>query len=201
MFGPRDLISRSLGAAALAVALLVAPGSWADDVKQFGKQAPSNAELNRMLFPELSKTGEGQTRGVSRGLVFTGRKPDAAAEPAAEKAPAPKAFGMAIEFAFNSAEISPESVASLDQIGSVLSQNRAIEFSITIVGHTDAVGEDSYNQRLSERRAAAVKAYFVDNHGVDPTRLATAGQGEAKLVDQANPEAAANRRVEFHRLQ
>jgi len=201
MFCPRDLISRSLGAAALAVALLAATGSWADDVKQFGKQAPSNAELNRMLFPELNKAGEGRTRGISRGLVFTGRKPDAAAEPAAETTPAPKAFGMAIEFAFNSAEISPESVASLDQIGSVLSQNRAIEFSITIVGHTDSVGEDSYNQRLSERRAAAVKAYFVNNHGVDPTRLATVGQGEAKLVDQANPEAAANRRVEFHRLQ
>jgi len=201
MFGPKDLLTKSLGVTALAIALLATSGSWADDVKQFGKQTPSNAELNRMLFPELSKSGEGRTRGISRGLVFTGRKPDAAAPPAAEKPPAPKAFGMAIEFAFNSAEISAESVASLDQIGSVLSQNRAIEFSITIVGHTDAVGNDGYNQSLSERRAAAVKAYFVENYGVDPTRLATEGRGEAKLIDTANPDAAANRRVEFHRQQ
>ena len=149
----------------------------------------------------IGKAGAGLTRGISRGLVFTGRKPDAAAKPAPESAPAPKAFGMAIEFAFNSAEISPKSVASLDQIGAVLSQNRAIEFSITIVGHTDAAGSQAYNQRLSERRAAAIKAYFVDRHGVDPARLATEGRGETKLIDPVDPNGAVNRRVEFHRMQ
>ncbi len=67
----------------------------------------------------------------------------------------------------------------------------------TIEGHTDSVGEEGYNQGLSQRRADAVKAYLV-GRGVAPTRLTSSGKGEAYPV--AGNESAGgrqqNRRVE-----
>jgi OmpA-OmpF porin, OOP family len=67
-----------------------------------------------------------------------------------------------------------------------------------IVGHTDSIGEDSYNQYLSQRRADLVKQFFVDNFGIEDTRLATEGHGEAQpIATNATLEGRqANRRVE-----
>ncbi|MEO1630254.1 MAG: OmpA family protein, partial [Bacteroidota bacterium] len=70
--------------------------------------------------------------------------------------------------------------------------------SLLIEGHTDSDGGDASNQTLSEDRAAAVKAYLVDN-GIDADRLDTAGYGESEPVaDNETPEGKAqNRRVVF----
>ena len=64
------------------------------------------------------------------------------------------------------------------------------------VGHTDSVGSDHYNAKLSLRRAEAVKAYLVSK-GLDPARLYTEGKGEAQpIADNATAEGRAkNRRV------
>ncbi|NJO39080.1 MAG: OmpA family protein, partial [Rhizobiales bacterium] len=72
------------------------------------------------------------------------------------------------------------------------------ERDILIVGHTDAVGDAAYNQRLSERRAVLVKQYFIDNFEISPERLQIEGKGEQ---DPINSNATAdgrnaNRRVE-----
>lgn len=71
--------------------------------------------------------------------------------------------------------------------------------TLTVVGHTDSVGSDAYNQRLSERRALSV-AQFLETQRVDPLRLATAGKGEAQPVASNASEAGrqANRRVEIY---
>ena len=70
---------------------------------------------------------------------------------------------------------------------------------IRIDGHTDSVGSEVYNQGLSERRADAVRRYFV-NQGVPSTRLGTQGYGESNPVASNDTEdgRARNRRVELH---
>lgn len=104
-----------------------------------------------------------------------------------------------ILFATNSDRIRPESTPTLEEIGSMLKTHA--DLRLTIEGHTDSDGEEAYNQELSERRAAAVKAYLVEKHGIDGARLDTAGFGESKPVgDNASPEGKQqNRRVELVR--
>ena len=69
--------------------------------------------------------------------------------------------------------------------------------SVNVVGHTDSVGTDAYNQGLSERRAEAVKTYLIE-HGVDANLITSSGMGESQPVaDNATSEGRAqNRRVE-----
>lgn len=69
--------------------------------------------------------------------------------------------------------------------------------SATIEGHTDSTGAASYNQKLSERRAKAVKHLLVNNHGIENSRLSTIGYGESRPVATNNTKAGRyeNRRV------
>ena len=68
--------------------------------------------------------------------------------------------------------------------------------SFTVVGHTDAKGSAGYNKALSDRRAAAVRRYLVNN-GVAASRLRAIGKGESQLLNANDPEAGENRRVEI----
>lgn len=106
-----------------------------------------------------------------------------------------------ILFATNSDRIRPESTPTLAEIGKMLKDHP--DLRIGIEGHTDSDGEEAYNQELSERRAAAVKAFLVETHGISGDRLQTAGFGESRPVaDNATPEGKQqNRRVELVRLE
>lgn len=98
-------------------------------------------------------------------------------------------------FDFDKAVLKPEGKAKLDDLVGKLS---GVNLEVIIaVGHTDATGADAYNQRLSERRAEAVKAYLVSK-GVDSNRVYTEGKGEKQPVaDNSTREGRAkNRRVE-----
>jgi outer membrane protein OmpA-like peptidoglycan-associated protein len=71
--------------------------------------------------------------------------------------------------------------------------------TLVVVGHTDNVGTNAYNQRLSERRALSV-AQYLESHRVNGMRLATAGKGETEPVAPNSTESGrqANRRVEIY---
>ena len=76
---------------------------------------------------------------------------------------------------------------------------KAINLEVIIaVGHTDSVGSDAYNQKLSMRRSQAVKAYLVSK-GIDKTRIYTEGKGEKQPVadNKTKDGRAKNRRVEI----
>ncbi|HEY0823960.1 MAG TPA: OmpA family protein, partial [Ramlibacter sp.] len=99
-------------------------------------------------------------------------------------------------FDFDKAVLKPEGKAKLDDlVGKIQGINLEV---IIAVGHTDAVGNDSYNQRLSVRRAEAVKAYLVSK-GIERNRVYTEGKGEKQPVaDNKTAEGRAkNRRVEI----
>lgn len=112
--------------------------------------------------------------------------------------PTPMLVLTGTQFAFNSAALTPSAIADLQDTLESLRADPGL--SIYIEGHTDSVGPDAYNLRLSERRADAVKDYLVSK-GVAADRIETHGFGESKpLADNATDEGRArNRRVEVYR--
>ncbi len=101
-----------------------------------------------------------------------------------------------INFAYNSAAVQPQFQRTLDQVAGVLSEyNRTY---VDVYGHTDSTGSDSYNQGLSERRAAAV-ADYLSTRGVQSARIGTRGFGETQPIatNETEEGRAANRRVEI----
>ncbi|WP_341914075.1 outer membrane protein OmpA [Polaromonas sp. YR568] len=124
--------------------------------------------------------------------------------PAPAPAPAPVAPPAATKvtyaadafFDFDKSVLKPEGKAKLDDlVGKIKDINLEV---IIAVGHTDAVGSDSYNQKLSVRRSESVKAYLVSK-GIEKNRVYTEGKGEKQPVaDNKTAEGRAkNRRVEI----
>jgi OOP family OmpA-OmpF porin len=103
-----------------------------------------------------------------------------------------------IKFKFDSAEILGESNYILDAVSKILVDHPEIT-RISIEGHTDNVGSTTYNKTLSQKRAASVLSWLVA-HGIDPSRLSSAGFGlELPLTENETEEGRRqNRRVEFH---
>ena len=99
-------------------------------------------------------------------------------------------------FDFDKSVLKPEGKAKLDDLASKL-QGMNLEVIIA-VGHTDSVGTDAYNQKLSVRRAEAVKGYLVSK-GIEANRVYTEGKGEKQPVADNKSAAgrAKNRRVEI----
>ncbi|GBD07318.1 Outer membrane porin F [bacterium HR21] len=102
---------------------------------------------------------------------------------------------LLVFFDFDKAELKEESLPDLDRLVEFLKAYPSVRISVE--GHTDDVGTDAYNDRLSQRRADAVKEYLVKN-GIDPHRIETKGWGRRRpLVQGTTEEARAqNRRVE-----
>lgn len=102
-----------------------------------------------------------------------------------------------VNFDFDKSDIRPDSRPVLDQAADVLRQSPNVHISVE--GHTDSVGSEMYNEKLSVRRAEAVFRYLV-NHGVAPERMEVAGYGQTRPVADNDTETgrAQNRRVELH---
>jgi len=104
---------------------------------------------------------------------------------------------LEIYFDYDSAAITPRAEDELMTLGRALTNPDLRGSVFLIAGHTDAQGADDYNQRLSERRAAAVKRFLMDKFDLSSESLVAAGYGESKLKDKADPTASENRRVQI----
>jgi OOP family OmpA-OmpF porin len=127
--------------------------------------------------------------------------PAPVAKPAPAPAPQPPAatkvtYAADAFFDFDKAVLKPEGKAKLDDLtGKIKGINLEV---IIAVGHTDSVGSDAYNQKLSVKRAEAVKAYLVTK-GIEKNRVYTEGKGEKQPVadNKTGEGRAKNRRVEI----
>jgi OOP family OmpA-OmpF porin len=131
--------------------------------------------------------------------------PAPAPAPVARPAPAPAAPAVAATkvtyaadafFDFDKSALKAEGRAKLDDL---VGKVKDISLEVIIaVGHTDSVGSDSYNQKLSVKRAEAVKAYLVTK-GIEKNRVYTEGKGEKQPVadNKTSEGRAKNRRVEI----
>lgn len=102
-----------------------------------------------------------------------------------------------VHFDFDKSDIRPDSRPVLDEATNALKENTNVR--VTVEGHTDSVGSDAYNEKLSVRRAEAVFRYMV-NHGIAPERMEVIGYGKTRPVADNETESgrAQNRRVELH---
>lgn len=102
-----------------------------------------------------------------------------------------------VRFDFDKSAIRTDSRPVLDEAVEVLKENPNVRISVE--GHTDSLGTDLYNEKLSVRRAEAVFRYLV-NHGIAPERMEVIGYGESRPVADNETESgrAQNRRVELH---
>ncbi|MDQ3028202.1 MAG: OmpA family protein [Pseudomonadota bacterium] len=124
----------------------------------------------------------------------------AAPAPAARPAPASVRQAVVIQadalFDFDKSVLRPDGRKSLDDAAAKL---RGVDLEMVIAtGHTDSVGTDAYNQRLSERRAAAVKEYLVSK-GIAASKITTIGKGESQPVatNKTAEGRQKNRRVDI----
>jgi len=166
--------------------------------------------LLALSFVALALTACGGTIAFSdtSSLAIVGTPPKPPEPPKEEPPPPPKpkrvevtadkiVIREKIQFDLNKATIKPESHELLGEIVEVFQENPHIK-KVSIEGHTDNQGSDSYNQKLSDQRAKSVLDYLVGK-GIDEKRLTSKGFGESKPIASNDTEEGKeqNRRVEF----
>jgi len=151
---------------------------------------------------------DAQWAGGGVGLKYSFTQPAAAPPPAPPPPPPPVAQApppplkkkivlRSVHFDFDKSTIRSDAVPVLDEAVEILKAEGVV--AVIVEGHTDSVGTDAYNQKLSHRRAEAVRKYLVE-HGIPSNRISTEGFGESRPVasnDTADGRAQ-NRRVELH---
>ena len=129
-------------------------------------------------------------------------EPPKPAAPAAPAKPAPASVRQAVViqadalFDFDKSVLRPDGRKSIDD---ALAKLKGVDLELVIAtGHTDSIGSDAYNQKLSERRAAAVKDYLVSK-GIPASKITTIGKGESQPVatNKTAEGRQKNRRVDI----
>jgi len=168
-------------------------------------QAPRPTTLlNPTQVEEQQGPADAQWAVGGVGLKYSFKHPAAppppAPPPVAQAPPPPvkkKIVLRSVHFDFDKSTIRSDAVPVLDEAVEILKAEGVV--AVIVEGHTDSVGTDAYNQKLSQRRAEAVRKYLVE-HGIPSNRISTEGFGESRPVasnDTADGRAQ-NRRVELH---
>jgi outer membrane protein OmpA-like peptidoglycan-associated protein len=190
----RSYITTVLALAAV-LSMLVVPcyleAQTGEKFVDFRGRAYSVEDLEKALFSDVPS--DVRTRGI-------GRLPQAAPPQPPVLQPEKAAVALNVFFETNSDKVISKYHADLDKLGEVL--KRHAEAPVEIAGHTDSVGSDQYNQLLSERRAASIKRYLMENFAISAERLMTRGYGESqpRATNDTPQGRSVNRRVEVVRV-
>ena len=157
----------------------------------FTENVFAKASVDAMYNIDANETE--MAAGLGIGANFGGGTKKA--EPAPVVAEAVR-VELDVKFDFDKADVKQDSYGDIKNLADFMKQYP--QTSTTVEGHTDSVGSDAYNQKLSERRANAVRAVLVNQYGVEADRVNAVGNGEAAPVADNATEAgrAVNRRVE-----
>ena len=195
--------------------MIVAGAPAAAQVKSQYSVEDIERSLGACDDPQLTMGADGTCRprlGNERGFALSRAKPaEATITKPAKKAsrssssnrfalaPRPKGVNLLINFANASDQLTPQAQANAQVLARALTSPQLSGVRIAIDGHTNAVGDRAYNQRLSQARADALAEYLV-KAGVDRSRLEVHGYGFDRPLDARNPRGGANRRVEGRRI-
>ena len=108
-----------------------------------------------------------------------------------------RSVDLAVPFTRNSAELTAGAREQMAELGAALAGERLKPLEVGVYGHTDASGAAAYNQKLSEKRAAAVVQYLVQRFSLEPKRFRHAGYGEERLLEGIDANSPRHRRVEI----
>jgi len=166
-----------------ATSASIDPGVGAVDVSGLRQVCPGTTTQYT-----IAAVGEGGTREASTTVSVT------------PPPPAPKVIdrlAIHVNFDFDKSAIRNADIAELQKAVDFVKKYPG--YRISIEGHTDSMGTEQYNQRLSERRAAAVKAYLLKHGVADGVRIKSAWYGESRPIADNSTEQGRfeNRRVEI----
>lgn len=157
-------------------------------------QIPGDGQADNPQRLRRSIDGPVTREAVSRS--FRSLVPVDAPDAADENGPTEVSVMLRIEFAFDSAELTPAALRDLEQVAAGLIDAEMADVPITLEGHTDSSGEPAYNRRLSRQRAEAVQQDLI-RHGVASDRLRAVGHGADRPLDDMPPTDGRQRRVEL----
>ncbi|HSS49997.1 MAG TPA: OmpA family protein [Thermoanaerobaculia bacterium] len=186
--------------AALLLAAAAAGSGMAQEVKDLTSSDPTEEQLIEILKPKAEADG---VRGI--GVTAKPRAKCSLKQTGGTRGigvslkPISDVAAIHIQFAFNSAEIAAEASTALDRLGKALTSPMLSPSCFQIKGHTDSIGSDRYNDRLSQRRAEAVLRYLTTHFTIEPDRLDAIGLGKNQpIADNSTDEGRSkNRRVEI----
>ncbi len=168
---------------------------------------PTSSELQEVLKPRPGTTGPRMRGFGSVQNPPTSDKPQCKPYPAAKRdrgigatsAAVSDFAAIKVEFAFNSTELTPAATKTLDELGKALTSNDLKVYCFVVEGHTDAIGSDAYNLKLSQQRAESVVLYLTKKFQIDPERLQAVGVGKASPIASNDTDEGRqkNRRVQI----
>lgn len=195
--------------AVLAFSLLMSGCSqWSKTAKGGVIGSGAGAAAGAVIGKTLGNTAAGAIAGAAAGGTvgaIIGRQMDKKAAELEENLEGAEiqrveegiavSFDTGLLYDFDSAELRPEAMENLRQLAEIMGEDDNTE--LLIVGHTDSVGRESYNQNLSERRADSAADYIISK-GIAAHRVDTEGRGENEPIADNDTEAGRqeNRRVE-----